>query len=182
MCGNASTTSRSGSSARCARFSTSTRAIGLRGFAMRAVVVYESMFGNTRKIAEAIGAGLRSFDDVEVAPVGAVTPELLAEVDLLVVGGPTHAWDMSRPSTRQSAVATAHSGLTLEPDADGPGLREWFASLGELSCRAVAFDTRIKIPAALSGRAAKGIGRRLRQRGCTRLPSRRASSSARQIS
>jgi hypothetical protein len=59
------------------------------------------------------------------------------------------------------------SGLTLEPDADGPGLREWFTSIGELSCRAVAFDTRIKIPAALSGRAAKGIGRRLRQRGCT---------------
>jgi len=137
---------------------------------MRALVVYESMFGNTRKVAEAIGAGLRSCDNVEVAPVGEVTPEMLADVDLLVVGGPTHAWNLSRPPTRQSAVATAHkpdSGLTLEPDADGPGLREWFASIGELSCRAVAFDTRIKIPAALSGRAAKGIGRRLRQRGCT---------------
>jgi menaquinone-dependent protoporphyrinogen IX oxidase len=75
---------------------------------MRAVVVYESMFGNTRKVAEAIGAGLRSFGNVEVAPVGAVTPKLLADVDLPVVGGPTHAWDLSRPPTRQSAVATAH--------------------------------------------------------------------------
>ena len=136
---------------------------------MRAVVLYESMFGNTRKVAEAIGAGLGSFDSVDVAPVGAVTPELLADVDLLVVGGPTHAWDLSRPPTRDSAVAMAHkpgSGLTLEPDATGPGLREWFAELGRLPCRAVAFDTRIKIPAALSGRAAKGLGRRLRQHGC----------------
>lgn len=144
---------------------------------MRAVVVYESMFGNTRTIAESIGTGLRSFDSVAVVPVSRATPELLADVDLLVVGGPTHAWDMSRPPTRESAVATAHkpdSGLTPEPDATGPGLREWFAALGKVPCRAVAFDTRIKIPAAFSGRASRGIGRRLRQHGCT--PAARAES------
>ncbi len=137
---------------------------------MRAVVVYESMFGNTRRIAESIGAGLRAFDIVAVVPVSRAAPELLADVDLLVVGGPTHAWKMSRPSTRQSAVASAakpDSGLTVEPEAAGTGLREWFASVGQLPCRAVAFDTRIKIPAALSGRASKGIGRLLRRHGCT---------------
>jgi hypothetical protein len=138
---------------------------------MRAVVVYESMFGNTRRIAESIGAGLRSFGSVAVVPASRATPELLADVDLLVVGGPTHAWNLSRPSTRQSAAATARkpgSGLTVEPEAAGSGLREWFASLGQLPCRAVAFDTRVKMPATLSGRASKGIGRRLRQHGCPR--------------
>jgi hypothetical protein len=136
---------------------------------MRAVVVYESMYGNTRMIAEAIGSGLRSFDSGAVVPVGKVTPELLADVDLLVAGGPTHAWHMSRPGSRQSAVEAARkpdSGLTLEPAAAGPGLREWFASLASLSCNAVAFDTRMKIPAALSGRASKGIARQLRLHGC----------------
>jgi hypothetical protein len=136
---------------------------------MRAVVVYESMFGNTRKIAEAIGVGLRPLGSVEVVPVCRAVPELLAGADLLVVGGPTHAWDLSRPPTRHSAIAAAHhpgSGLSLEPEADGPGLREWFASLGELSCRSATFDTRYKIPASLSGRASRGIAGRLHQHGC----------------
>ena len=36
---------------------------------MRAVVVYESMYGNTHGIAEAIGAGLKTAFDVSVVPV-----------------------------------------------------------------------------------------------------------------
>lgn len=53
---------------------------------MRAVVVYESMFGNTRLVAEAIGRGLGPPDDVAVVPVGRATPELVADADLVVVG------------------------------------------------------------------------------------------------
>src|SRR5689334_10279090 len=105
---------------------------------MRAVVVYESMYGNTHLIADAIGAGLEAAFDVRVVPVSHAGPELIADVDLVVVGGPTHVHGMSRASTRKAAVQAADKpvgGLTVEPDALGPGLREWFGSLGHYPVR-----------------------------------------------
>ena len=135
---------------------------------MRAVVVYESMYGNTHLVADAIGAGLRSaFDDVSVVQVADAGPAVLAGADLVVVGGPTHARGMSRPSTRASAVEAAAkpgSGLRAEPGALGPGLREWFGSLGRYPARAAAFDTKQR-PAMLTGRASKGAARQLRAHG-----------------
>jgi hypothetical protein len=133
---------------------------------MKVLVVYESMYGNTRTIAEAIGSGLGA--DTEVVPVGEASPERVASADLLVVGGPTHVHGMSRPSSRKAARDAAGkpaTALTLEPGADGIGLREWFASLGTVSCRAAAFDTRIAISAIFAGRAAPRIARLLRQHG-----------------
>jgi flavodoxin-like protein len=133
---------------------------------MKVLVVYESMYGNTRTIAEGIGSGLGA--DTEVVPVREASPERVASADLLVVGGPTHVRGMSRPSSRKAARDAAGkpaTTLTLEPGADGIGLREWFASLGTMSCRAAAFDTRVDIPAIFAGRAAPRIARLLRHRG-----------------
>jgi Flavodoxin domain len=135
---------------------------------MRAVVVYESMYGNTHLIADAIGAGLRTAFDVRVFPVSQARPEVVAGADLVVVGGPTHVHGMSRARTRKAAVHAADKpvgGLTVEPDALGPGLREWFGWLGRYQVRAAAFDTRMHGPATLTGRAAEGIAHRLRQHG-----------------
>jgi flavodoxin-like protein len=136
---------------------------------MRALVVYESMYGNTRMIAEAIGAGLGETCDVKVVRVGDVSSELLDGVDLLVVGGPTHVLSMSRPNTRRGAVQAAQkpdSKLNLEPDAAGSGLREWLATLDRQTGRpAAAFDTRMPGPAIMTGRASKAIARRLRRVG-----------------
>ena len=53
---------------------------------MKTLVVFDSEFGNTQKIAEAIGAGL---DGAEVRYVGQVQPGDLAGLDCLVVGSPT---------------------------------------------------------------------------------------------
>jgi flavodoxin len=53
---------------------------------MRAVVVYESMYGNTHLIAEAIGAGLKTAFDVSVVPVSQASPAVLADAHLVVVG------------------------------------------------------------------------------------------------
>src|SRR5690348_5925620 len=111
---------------------------------MRAVVVYESMYGNTHQVADAIGAGLGTAFDVSVVPVSQAGPQVLAGTDLVVVGGPTHAHGMSRASTRKAAIEAAGkpvSGLKVEPDALGPGLREWFGSLGSYPVKAAAFDT-----------------------------------------
>ncbi len=138
---------------------------------MRGVVVYESMYGNTHLIAEAIGAGLAdSAYDVVVVPVGQAGHDLVYGADLIVVGGPTHAHSLSRASTRRAAVGDARKPgheLVVEPDAEGPGLREWFESLGQLGGPAAAFDTRVNVPAWVAGRASRGISKRLRVHGCT---------------
>jgi hypothetical protein len=135
---------------------------------MRAVVVYESMYGNTHRVADAIGAGLGSVFDVTVVPVSQVSPAVLADADLVVIGGPTHAHGMSRAATRKAAVEAAAkqaSPLEVEPDALGPGLRDWFGSLGHYPVKAAAFDTRIHGPAVLTGRASKAVARLLRVHG-----------------
>jgi flavodoxin I len=56
---------------------------------MKALIVYDSQFGNTEKIAQAIGDTLGSQEDVRVLRVGVVTPEHLAGITLLIVGSPT---------------------------------------------------------------------------------------------
>lgn len=137
---------------------------------MRAVVVYESMYGNTHAIADAIGHGLAPIGEVIVVPVGQVSQELVGTADLLVAGGPTHVHGLSRPSTRKAAVDAAKEPgkeLYLEPDAGDAGLREWLASLGTVAAWAAAFDTRISAPALLTGRASKGISRQLEDHGCS---------------
>jgi hypothetical protein len=137
---------------------------------MRAVVVYESMYGNTHRVAEAIGAGLGVAMSVDVVSVHDATADVLAGADLLVVGGPTHVHSMSRATTRENAIAEAakpEKNLELDRDAEGDGLRDWFDTVGALAPRAAAFDTRIDVPAAFSGRASKGIAKRLRKHGCT---------------
>jgi flavodoxin len=67
---------------------------------MRAVVVYESMYGSTHQVAGAIGAGLGTAFEVSVVPVSQAGPQVLAGTDLVVAGGPTHAHGMSRAGTR----------------------------------------------------------------------------------
>ena len=132
---------------------------------MLAVIVYESMYGNTHEVAGAIGAGLSESCDVQVVPVGDATGELLGAADLVVVGGPTHVHGMSRPSTRSSAVEQAGE-LTMDPDAGGEGVREWLESVAPVDGRrAAAFDTRVDMAAVLTGRASKKIAKALAHHG-----------------
>lgn len=55
---------------------------------MKAVVVYESMYGNTHQVADAIGTGLENCFEVRVVPVSHADHAVLADADLVVVGGP----------------------------------------------------------------------------------------------
>lgn len=132
---------------------------------MKALVIYESMYGNTAAVASAIADGIaRSGMGAHARPVTEVRPAEAVEADLLVVGGPTHAHGVSRPSTRKTAASD--KGNAFPYPTVTPGLRDWIAELpsrgGSL---AAAFDTRIDKPLLLTGSAAKGIGRRLERRG-----------------
>ena len=86
---------------------------------MRALVVYESMYGNTLLVASNIADGLRGTYEVTLVPVAAATADLIAEANLLVVGAPTHMHGLSTASSRQlarKATAKPESGLTLDPN------------------------------------------------------------------
>lgn len=135
---------------------------------MRALVVYESMYGNTHAVATSIAAGLAATHEVTLVPVTRATRELVAAADLLVVGGPTHMHGMSSASSRRMAAETAGkqgSGLTMDPDADGPGVRGWLGGVSTGQGLAAAFDTRLSGMAALTGRASRGISGLLKRDG-----------------
>lgn len=129
---------------------------------MRALVVYESMYGNTEEVARAVAEGLGGSADVAVVEVGVATTSV-DHLHLLVVGAPTHAFGLSRPRTRAAAAQQA-GGRALV--SSGVGLREWLAALlPEPGAVAVAaFDTRVARP-KLPGSAARGALRRLRHLG-----------------
>jgi menaquinone-dependent protoporphyrinogen IX oxidase len=135
---------------------------------MRALVVYESMYGNTHVVASDIADGLRATHEVTLVPVADATADLLAEADLLVVGAPTHMHGLSTASSRQAArkaAAKPDSGLMLDPDAGGPALRGWLGGLAGGHAAAAAFDTRLAGAPVLTGRASRGIAKLLSRHG-----------------
>ena len=132
---------------------------------MKALIVFESMFGNTVAIAHAIGEGISPEMSVEVVEVSDAPAVIGDDIDLLAVGGPTHAFGMSRPSSRKSAANQSSRGLV----STGEGIREWLATLSKehADVAAVAFDTRSASPGWIRfmGTAGSGINKRLRKLG-----------------
>lgn len=132
---------------------------------MRAVVVYESMFGNTRDLAAAMVGGLTARGAcIKLIPIAQAPVEFDGRVDLLIAGAPTHAFGLPKQQTRADA---ARRGAGAPMDADG--LREWIERVRlERGQPAATFDTRIDRP-RLPGSAARAAARRLRDRGATIL-------------
>jgi hypothetical protein len=133
---------------------------------VRALVVYESYFGNTKSIARAIARGLR----LEHATASALdvtdTHIDLESYDLLVAGGPTHAFALSRPHTRDEAAARGGDIRYASR-----GLREWLTDLpdGHRTRLAASFDTRVSKVRHLPMSAARSAAHLLRQRRWTLL-------------
>jgi flavodoxin I len=121
---------------------------------MKALVVYDTFFGNTEQIARAVGNALGSAQEVSTLPVGEVQGQQLAGLQLLVVGSPTRGF---RPTPK---ITDFLKGLAGD-------------SLGGV--KVAAFDTRIapgdinssvlRALVKLGGYAAKPIAERLRKRG-----------------
>jgi flavodoxin I len=90
---------------------------------MKALVVYDSFFGNTERIAQAIGKALAAQGEAKVLKVGQVEAERLTGVDLLVVGSPTRAFSPS-PAITKLLRRVPRKGLS--------------------GVRSAAFDTRLR--------------------------------------
>ncbi len=129
---------------------------------MRALVVYESMFGNTRDVARAVADGVASRMPVELVEVGTAPTTIPADVGLLLVGSPTHGHGLPNPKTRADAAGRAGDQLVSR----GIGMSEWVKSVRPVGepIASAAFDTRIKGPELIWGSAARAATKRLRAR------------------
>lgn len=131
---------------------------------MDAIVVYESIYGNTRAVAESIAEGMGGVPALSVHEAAGHHGTL----DLLVVGGPTHIHGLATNRSRQVAAHAAEDGARhIEPGATAePGLRSWLRDLPPGAAHhAAAFDTRLDKSPWMTGAAAHGIARRLRHEG-----------------
>ncbi len=111
---------------------------------MHILVIYASRNGNTRRVAETIANRLGERGSVDLRPVEEAPTEIDADIDLVVIGGPTEAHGMTPP------------------------VREYFERLAPKALsgrRAVGFDTRLRWPEWLSGSASARITDRLREFG-----------------
>lgn len=121
---------------------------------MKTLVIYDSVFGNTEKVGQAMGAALEAHGEVTVRRVGEVQPEDLTGLDALIVGSPTRAFSPT------------------------PDTKTWLKSLtrGSLqSVKVAAFDTRmdtdkvdsgvLNVMVKVFGYAAKPIADRLTKKG-----------------
>jgi flavodoxin len=89
---------------------------------MKGLVIYDSVFGNTEKIAQAIGVILSEQGSVQTLSVGKMTADSMSGLDMLLVGSPTRGF---RPTEAVSKF------LNLIPKKSLVGIR------------VAAFDTRI---------------------------------------
>jgi flavodoxin len=131
---------------------------------MRALIVYESMFGNNQRIADAVATGLRGEVEVEVVEVGAAPTAIPDGVSLLVVGGPNHTFGMTRPMTREQAKQETDQPLV----SSGRGIREWLEALAPITrpLPFAVFDTRADKRAIRAiDRAGGMMAKRLRRLG-----------------
>jgi hypothetical protein len=132
----------------------------------RALVVYESVFGDAKQIALAIAEGLASRLPVDVVCAREAPPQVPADVRMLVVGGPNHAFSMPRQATREGAVR--EHGAVI-PDTRF-GLHEWLdRARAPRGLSAAAFDTRMSHPKVITtmDHAAKTEEKLLRRLGAT---------------
>lgn len=129
---------------------------------MKALVVYESLFGNTERVAQAIVSGLATQLEVELVEVTDAPPGIDEDLDLVVVGGPTHTFSMTRESTREEAFTKGATHGTA-----ATGLREWLGHLekGRYSAPVATFDTRVEKMRRLPGSAAKGAAKLVHKLG-----------------
>jgi hypothetical protein len=106
---------------------------------MKAVVVYESLWGNTAAVAEAIAEGLG--EGAAALSTSAADAAALEGVDLIVAGAPLLGFSLPTEQMRSNIASNPGSGP--KPDLSAPSMRAWIAGLPNGGARFAAFETRI---------------------------------------
>jgi flavorubredoxin len=126
---------------------------------MKAVVVYESHWGNTADIARAVAEGIGP--ETVVLTTDEASPEAIAGADLLVVGAPVIAFGLPSPRAEDAVAATADDA-PAPPAMVHPSMFWWLANLPRGSGQAAAFETHMRwVPGGATG----AIERRLTHKG-----------------
>ena len=125
---------------------------------MKAVIVFESLWGNTAAIARAIGEGLGP--GTPVMSTTEATGQAIAEADLIVAGAPVLAFRLPDDRIRENLRLNPGKAPT-PPDLSAPPLRAWLAGLPRLPGgrgRFAAFETRIWwSPGGSTGAISRGL-------------------------
>jgi len=122
---------------------------------MKAVVVYESLWGNTAAIARAIAEGLGP--EARALSTSEASPAALAGVDLLVAGAPVISFTLPTDRARDSIGANP-SGARPPADLSHPSMRSWLGRLPEGHGRSAAFETRLRFsPGGSTSRILRGL-------------------------
>ncbi len=129
---------------------------------MKAVVVYESLWGNTAAVARAIAEGIGG--EARALSTAQATAEAIAGADLLVAGAPVFAFRLSSDRSREDIRRNPPKGPA--PDFSHPSMRSWLDALPAGSGRSAAFDTQAKGP---FGKGAPAIAEALEAKGYERL-------------
>ncbi len=112
---------------------------------MNTLVIYDSLYGNTWEITEAIANTLRQYGHVRTVPAGTLAVEDLAGINLLVMGGPTQRHGLS-PKIEDLLDRIPADAVKGTP--------------------AIVFDTRVHMAEWVSGSAADKIAKKLQHLGC----------------
>jgi hypothetical protein len=124
---------------------------------MKAVVVYESHWGNTAAVAQAIADGIGP--DTLVLATDAADVSAVSGADLLVAGAPVLGFSL--PTERmEAAVADSGPSAPKPPDTSHPSLRSWLSELPRGRGLGAAFETRVRwSPGGATGAIERGLER-----------------------
>jgi hypothetical protein len=107
---------------------------------MKAIVVYESLWGNTAAIAHAIAEGIGP--QAEAMSTAEATGAAVADADLIVAGAPVLGFNLSTEQMRESIRANSRNA-PAPPNLAHPSMRAWLAQLPAGHGRAAWFETAI---------------------------------------
>jgi len=124
---------------------------------MKAIVVYESLWGNTAAVAKAIAEGIGS--GTQALSTAEATAAAVAGADLLVVGSPVFGFSMPGDMILKS-IKTNQAQYKKAPDLSQPSMSSWLSKLPRGSGRGAAFETRIWwSPRGATGGIENGLAR-----------------------
>jgi flavorubredoxin len=107
---------------------------------VHALVVYESLWGNTAAVARAIAEGLG--DGARAVTPDQVSQAMLESADLLVAGAPVFAFGLPTEKIRDT-IERDEADAPVPPDLSHPSLRTWLDTIPRGTARTAAFETRI---------------------------------------